>query len=377
MGTRRGVEVRETSIRIHFSLDGVMHKRTLLASGRPMAPTPANVRYAERIAAEIRERIRHGTFVPAEYFPDDGGVGQGLTVAAQLDTWLAAQRLAPSTRKAYNVAARFWKESIGSEPLRRLRLSQVMTPLAEADLSGKTLNNYTSVLRKAIGLAVADGILTHNVVDEVPAQAHQRPPVEPFSAAEEAAIVAEMDATSAMLGDEVRFRFWTGLRTAEHMALTWGQVRPGSLLIDRSVVRGVVKGTKTDRARTVRLNSVAAAALERQRARAGDPAPDDRVWLDPRYNLPWSDPELFRELYWVPALKAAGVRYRRPYNCRHTHATRMLMAGMTPAFCAGQLGHGVLVFAEIYARWMGGHRDDAEMALLERRIPGTSLEPVL
>jgi integrase len=52
-------------------------------------PTTANLKYAHRLAAEIRERIRFGSFSLAEYFPADGDVGQPLTVGTQLDDWLA------------------------------------------------------------------------------------------------------------------------------------------------------------------------------------------------------------------------------------------------------------------------------------------------
>lgn len=38
-----------------------------------------------------------------------------------------------------------------------------------------------------------------------------------------------------------------------------------------------------------------------------------------------------------PTLKALGIRYRPPYNARHTYATMCLMAGMTPASIAKQL----------------------------------------
>ncbi|MGE6992852.1 integrase [Pseudomonas sp. NPDC047961] len=52
------------------------------------------------------------------------------------------------------------------------------------------------------------------------------------------------------------------------------------------------------------------------------------------------------------ALKALGICQRRQYATRHTYATVCLMAGMTPAFVAKQLGHGVQVLLERYARWM-------------------------
>jgi integrase len=50
---------------------------------------------------------------------------------------------------------------------------------------------------------------------------------------------------------------------------------------------------------------------------------------------------------------------------RHSYATAMLMAGMTPAFCAKQLGHSVEVFLNTYAKWLDGDQDALEMARLE------------
>ena len=60
-----------------------------------------------------------------------------------------------------------------------------------------------------------------------------------------------------------------------------------------------------------------------------------------------------------------GIRYRRPYNLRHTYATIMLMAGMNPAFCARQLGHSVEMFLRTYAKWISGEQDAREMERLK------------
>lgn len=104
----QGVEVRPNSIRLHFTLDGQSLKRTLRTNGAPMAPTPANIRYAQRLAAEIRERIQLGTFSMAEYFPADpeASTGVGVTLGRQLDTWLDAQRIEASTRAGYSSSVR-------------------------------------------------------------------------------------------------------------------------------------------------------------------------------------------------------------------------------------------------------------------------------
>jgi integrase len=121
----------------------------------------ANVKYARRLAIEVKEKIRHETFSMAEYFPASGAGGT-LTVTTQLDTWLGAQRIEESTKAGYSSAIAFWKlTGIGDKALRGLRTSHILTALAtRPDLSGKTVNNYVQVLREALELAVIDKLLT-------------------------------------------------------------------------------------------------------------------------------------------------------------------------------------------------------------------------
>lgn len=77
------------------------------------------------------------------------------------------------------------------------------------------------------------------------------------------------------------------------------------------------------------------------------------------------------------------MRYRPPYNTRDTYGTMMLMAGMTPAFCATQLGHSVEMFLRTYAKWVDGGQNALEMGRLEaapdlsqERHPNASICPV-
>jgi integrase len=67
-----GIEVRGNAIRVQFTFNGEVLRRTLNIDGKPLPPTAANLKYAHRLAAEIRERIRFGSFSLAEYFPADG-----------------------------------------------------------------------------------------------------------------------------------------------------------------------------------------------------------------------------------------------------------------------------------------------------------------
>lgn len=366
-----GVDVRARSIRVTFTHNRKQQRQTLYVNGEPMPPTPANIRYAERLAAEIREKIRLGLFSMAEYFPAAGDTAQVATVSQQLDTWLEAQRIESSTKDGYSSAARFWKAALPDAALRALKHSEILKALASRpDLSGKTINNYVSVLRGAVDLAVRDGLLSSNPVADVPRAKHQKPPPDPFAAEETASIIAgAADQYPGQVHNLMEFWIWTGLRTSEVFGLAWPNVdlASGRILVAEAVVRGEHKSsTKTNTARTVILNSRAAAALQRQRQYTF--MADGRVFQDPRYGTPWEDERAFRRSYWTPLLKRLGIRYRRPYNMRHSYATAMLMANMTPAFCAKQLGHSVEMFLRTYSKWIDGDQNDLEMQRLEAAL---------
>lgn len=370
-----GVEVRETSIRIHFTFEGVAYKETLKTDGKPMPPTPANVKYAHRLADEIRNKIRFGTFVYATYFPASktATTASGVSLADRLDTWYdSLVGKEASTLKGYRVARDWWKAKLGNKPARALVRSDILTALAsEPEWTGKTRNNKMSALRQAVSLAIADGVMLIDPTAGIESFAHQSPPPDPFDEDETEAIIAGL----AQHYDEqvARYfgvKFFTGVRTSESLALRWDHVdwRRGTLQVSEAVVLGEHKGrTKTNQVRQVHLNSRALEFLKQQKP-STFLQPHGLVFTDPRTGVRWTDDEPPRELYWRPCLKRLGIRYRSPYETRHTYATMMLMAGMAPAYAARQLGHSVEMFLRTYAKWLDGGADRLEMAKLEALI---------
>jgi integrase len=374
-----GVEVRGKAIRIQFSLNGEVVRRTLRRDGMAVPPSAENLSEATRLAAEIRSRIADGTFCHSEYFPATRNDGRPLTVGEHLDAWLAVQRIEPSTAAAYASAVRFWKSApcddkgslLGERALHRLKASHVMRALTfRPGLNAKTVNNYVTVLRRAMDMAVADHALEDNLVRHVRYQRQQTPFPDPFTRDEVEAIIEYMtERYPDGVANYVEFKFFSGLRPSETTALRWADVdlERDRVHVHRAIVRGLEKNTtKTSTARHVLLNSRARAALLRQRALTQ--LAGDFVFLDPRYGKPWTEERAFRRSYWAPTLKALGLRYRRPYNTRHSYATMMLMSGMTPAFCASQLGHSVGMLLSTYARWLDGEHNAMEMGRLEASL---------
>jgi integrase len=66
--------------------------------------------------------------------------------------------------------------------------------------------------------------------------------------------------------------------------------------------------------------------------------------------------------------KAAGLRVRNPHDLRHTYATTMLMAHVSPAYVQRQLGHSsIAITVDRYCHWFPGEgRGDLEGALRGR-----------
>ncbi len=386
-----GVEVHGNAIRLSFTFKRKRERKLLKLDDQPMLPTAANMKYAQRIAQEIRDRIRHGTFSMAEYFPENEAtknkptksrVSDPLTVKSWLDKWLNTKSIEDSTKKGYESIIKFWntaaiadtekKTVVGTLALRALKSSHLLTAIAQrADVSGKTINNHMSIMRQALDLAVADGVISKNPADQVPLAKHQKPPPDPFSLEEAEAIIADMAKHyPEPIYNMVEAWFFTGLRTSEVCGQRWPNVdlHSKTLTVREVIVRGKQKKrTKTHVVREVQLNSYALRAINRQAKHSR--ILGEHVWLNPQDGEPWLDEQWdFWHDYWVPCLERLNIRYRRPYNMRHTYATMMLMAGMAPAYCAKQLGHSVEVFLRTYAKWLDGAQNDLEMARLESSL---------
>jgi integrase len=379
-----GVELRKSSILLKFTLNGNQERRTLMGNGAPLFPSSANIKYAERLVADIKHAIRLDRFKWEDFFPDEGTTKVGYTVADQLADWLAVQRVTNATKMSYHSCANFWYKTIcnrkgaivSSLPVQDLTFMNVKFAIASrSELKGKTVNNYLQVLREAMDQAKYDGLITVNPVIDPKSGVSirvkdQKPEADPFSSDEADRIVASMqEKYPEQIGNFTEFWLWTGLRTGELLALQWKSIdfTSGYFQVHETIVRGEHQDkTKTNKSRRVKLNSHSLAALQRQKKHtylAGG-----RVFNDPRYDQPWIDERAFRRSFWAPTLKRLGLHYRRPYNCRHTYATALIMANANHKWAAGQLGHSVEMFQKTYTTWIDGDQNEAEIAKLEANL---------
>lgn len=337
----------------------------------PLVPSPANLKRAEQHKAAIELAIYNGTFDYAATFPKSKraartGYQTGqIPLADYLAKWLERKEahLKASTLDGYRkIVNGVLVPRLGRHPLVLLTRKMVRDELMTMDASNKRLANIQSCLRSALGDAVDDELIESNPLAgwtySVKEKLKREDEIDPFTKEEQAAIIA---AATGQYRNMVQFAFWTGLRTSELVALEWGDVDwlRGELRVSRGLTKAASEAELPKTAagiRDVKLLPMALAALSAQKEHtyiAGQ-----QIFHDQRYGKPFDGDQAIRKSFWIPALRKAKVRYRNPYQTRHTYASMMLSAGEHPMWVAKQMGHtSWMMIARVYGRYIPNDGD--------------------
>lgn len=366
-GTRHydGVRSRSAkSIEIDFIFRGVRCRETFR-----VAPTPANLKKVAQHRATILDAIERNVFDYAVTFPESKNrfkfaerpQSAGLHLEDYLETWITGKKkqLKSSTWDGYNkIVTMLNQTTLGPILLPELRRTHVRDWCKTQECGNKWLANVQSVLRTALQDALDDDLIEVNPLYgwkyENAEAIKSVDDVDPFDAIEREAILSACN--DPQYKNMFEFAFWTGLRTSELIALTWEDIDwlRGEARINKAKTQAAdePETTKTRKGiRDVKLLGPALAALTRQKAITF--LRGSIVFLDPRSDKPWEGDEAIRQGPWKTAVKKSGVRYRRPYQTRHTYASMMLTAGEPLGWVAGQMGHSDLsMLARVYARWI-------------------------
>jgi integrase len=324
----------------------------------------------------------------AELFPNSTKANQALdnTFGAYAQIWLDSRNIVKGTRDNYKTILNTWLMPY----LATKHLNSITTPFLRKlllDIPWSTMQVKTNAMTKLGTIfksAVQDGILTKNPMDglELPKKAKKK--IDPFSQQEADQIIEALykNKNWAMrtYGAFFEFSFYTGMRPGEIMALRWDEVDliKKRVFVCRIVAEcQVVERTKTNKTRYVLLNARALQALAYAKQHCVEKAARPDGHDEYPYCFPPAKGGQFISVTnllhtnWREILDGLGIRYRPPYNARHTYATMCLMAGMNPAFIANQLGHSVEMLLSTYAHWLSTEGDWSQMdkLVLGTRMP--------
>lgn len=379
-------------IQFDFKFKGVRYRPTL-----ERIPNERNLRRAHEQLKEMKARIKRGTFVFGDEFPDYRYRGEmpeqeetrEKTCSEVLDGFLShcemrvsMDDMAFSTLHGYrNILEAVWRPVLGSLSFEKIVYSQLARIAAERTNNKKTYNNIVSAVRAAFSFGYKDhphkfnpavGLRTLRITRK------DRPPVDPFPLQQAEEIIAISHRMFGELhGNYEEFRFFTGLRQSEQFALqvTDYDAAEGIIKIDKACVLGRDKNrTKTNQGRVIELCPRALQVLDRQLALREELIAAGRInhsfvffWdvdFEPIRDVSLPYKRWRQVMHTLPA-----IRYRPPYNCRHSYISWRLMIGHNRLLVAQDDGHSVSMMERTYAAWTKGTKPE-ELARIELALAG-------
>ena len=381
-------------IQFTFTLEGVRYRPTWLRT-----PTEANLRQARKQLAAIKARIAAGTFSFAEEFPDYVHLnrvprsGSPRTCHQVFDEFLAhctarvsKNDLAAATWTSYRrLLNGVWRPHLGSLRFLDVRYSSLVAIADRNEWSKKSYNNAISVLRRAFKFGYHDHPEEHDPTHDLKGariQRKDRPVIDPFTIHEAETLIAAIHRDWGQAqGNYDEFRFFTGLRPSEQIALLVSDFDAprGAVSVTKARVAGCDKdSTKTGEDRRIVLSPRALAVLRRQLAlraelqRAGKLDHDHLFFKangEPIRNLQYPYTRWRRTL-----ARLRNIRYPKPYCARHSSVSWDLMVGRSALWVARQHGHSIATMLRAYAAWTEG-ATEADSVAIRAAITGTSSVP--
>jgi len=371
-----GVQPKGTDrIQFDFRVAGVRYRPTIYRT-----PTEANLRRAYQQLREIKARIKSGTFNFDEEFPDyrykadapDQREAETKTCSEVFKNFLshcemrvAMDDLAFSTLDGYrDILDGVWSPKIGATPFEKVVYSELARIAAAHTRKKKTYNNVVSAVRTAFKFGYKDlpgkfnpalALTTFRITKK------DRPPVDPFTISDaETIISASVGMHGEWYGNYEEFRFFTGLRQSEQFALEVNDcdLIKGTISITKAVVLSRKKNrTKTNQDREIGLCPRALEVLRAQLALRERMVAAGKIHHNHVFFSEGGEPLLTVYLpynRWREVMETLTVRYRKPYNARHTFISWRLMKGDNPLLVAQEDGHSVETMLRTYAAWIKG-----------------------
>jgi integrase len=244
--------------------------------------------------------------------------------------------VSPETTEEYGEYVSLVPAWLAEKPINQITQTDYEAWLDPQNLSRKRLNNLLIPHRAAFRKAYRDGEIKSNPLQGIKLEARKtESQIDPFTREEVEA-----------LGGMWKFWAWTGLRSGEIAGLSWDDVEDAFVVIRRAIRVGREKGPKTSAGmRRVVLIRPARESL-------GERKSGERVWLNPATGDGFISDRQIREAF-RRACGGCGVRYRYPYQLRHTFASWALSSGENPLWVAKQMGHkDVSMVLRVYGRYI-------------------------
>lgn len=281
------------------------------------------------------------------------------TTGEYLDYWLtdvSKPNVRPNTWRRYEQVVRIHlKPRVGGVRLAKLAVADVnrcYADLAKEDVAPGTIKTCNEVFASCLEHAVREGVIPSAPTRSAVKPRVRRGPVEVFADAEVRSVLA------AAAGHKLEALFLvaaaSGMREGELFALELRDVTDEgrAVHVRRMLDFEPGKGYRTHPPKSengVRVIDLPAFAADSLHRHCGDRGAGPLFTTGTGGYLSKTN---FVSRDWTGLLKKAGVLYRRFHTLRHTHASRLLAAGVDPAEVAKRLGDRIETVMRVYAHWI-------------------------
>lgn len=343
-----GIRQRGGKLQIRYpGPDGRRKEETL-----DLRPTKSGVADALRILKQRRLESKYGATQTSS-----------MRFEALAQEWLDRITVKPSTRASYRDSLnRYWADLAGQYVAEITAEQLIALDDAIAWPGEKTRFNALIPLRQLFKYAVSRGYLSANPAAGFIGRSPRRGGPDPYTVAERDELLRWLRRHRQRAHVYFHAAFFTGMRTGELIALTWGDFTGAALMVNKANVRGQLTTTKTGKPRRVVLMQETIDLLN------GLPRPIDggQIFRN-QFGKPYQSGKHMNFVF-EKAHQATGVRRRKgPYPWRHTYASIALSSGVRPALIAAQLGHSVQMLMDVYAEYLPAEDDAAEISKMETR----------
>ncbi len=290
-------------------------------------------------------------------------VTASMTVEAWLTYWLteiAPARVRETTLPSYGSKVRIHLiPHLGKLRLDRLKPSHLRAmyrAMTEAGLSTATRQQTHAILRRALTVAVREGVVMRNVAALIDSPGTETAEAKPFDRVEMAAVMA---AAAGPWESRWHAAFTLGMRQGEVLGLGWDWVDldDGVIRIERALARvaGKHKMVPPKSKKSRRPVALPGFYVDMLRLRRADYETERQQPEYVDHGLVWGRPDgLPRDSRadwgdWAQLLEVAGVRHIRLHDARHCAATALELLGVPLIVRMAILGHSQVPVAMNYS----------------------------
>ncbi|MEA1988607.1 MAG: site-specific integrase [Pseudomonadota bacterium] len=359
--------------------------------------TKPNRKRLETILVRIEAEITLGTFEYAKYFPNSSMVKKITEIQAKQQPGYTKTPLFKAFAiEWYSEMEPTWRTSTAETYQRyidkrliphfgEMEVSQItkahilkyrsnVAKQSDGKLKPKTINKFIKCLNMIMSEAADRYNFTPPHLNIKPLK-EEKVHIEPLSIQEVNLILASVRPDWR---DYLLVRFFTGMRTGEIDGLKWDNVdfERREILVRETFSMGRWEYTKNDGSqREIEMSTLVYNTLQ-ERYKNRDVSCE--MVFHANNGSPVHTPNFLRRV-WTPLLAYLKIKYRKPYQTRHTAATLWLAAGENPNWIAKQMGHSTTTMLfSVYARYVPNltRKDGSAMErLLASNIDGFH-EPV-